>query len=80
MEVVEQLDYLVTNAEVMELLKGIDAEATSAGFMRPPIARETSKQVTKLRGAAKWRACSGVRQMCMHKCPLTLRPPRCCSI
>lgn len=45
MEVVEQLDYLVTNAEVMELLRNIDAEAKSAGFMRPRIARETSKQV-----------------------------------
>ena len=72
MEVVEQLDYLVTNAEVMELLKGIDAEATSAGFMRPPIARETSKQVTKLRDAANGGrvpecakcACVNVRSPC----------------
>lgn len=47
MEVVEQLDYLVSNAEVMKLLTDIDAEAKSAGFQRPPIARETSKQVLR---------------------------------
>lgn len=51
MEVVEQLDYLVSNAEVMKLLTDIDAEAKSAGFQRPPIARETSKQVASLRPA-----------------------------
>ena len=45
MEVVEQLDYLVTNAEVMHLLRDIDDEATIAGFKRPPIARETSTKV-----------------------------------
>ena len=45
MEVVEQLNYLVTNAEVMELLRDLDKEAQSAGFKRPPIARETSAKV-----------------------------------
>jgi hypothetical protein len=48
MEVVEQLEYLVSNAEVMKLLRDIDAEAKSSGFQRPPIARETSKQVARL--------------------------------
>jgi hypothetical protein len=46
MEVVEQLDYLVTNAEVMHLLTDLDAEASIAGFKRPPIARETSSKVS----------------------------------
>eukprot|EP00277_Geminigera_cryophila_P011980 CAMPEP_0179452204 /NCGR_PEP_ID=MMETSP0799-20121207/36104_1 /TAXON_ID=46947 /ORGANISM="Geminigera cryophila, Strain CCMP2564" /LENGTH=144 /DNA_ID=CAMNT_0021247921 /DNA_START=166 /DNA_END=597 /DNA_ORIENTATION=- len=45
MEVVEQLDYLVTNAEVMELLRDVEKEAKSTGFKRPWTARETSQHV-----------------------------------
>ena len=45
MEVVERLDYLVTNAEVMELLMDIDKEAKTAGFKRPASALEMSSHV-----------------------------------
>jgi len=45
MEVVEQLDYLVTNAEVMELLRAVEKEAADTKIARPPIACETSKYV-----------------------------------
>ncbi len=45
MEVVEQLDFLVTNAEVQELLTAVDLEAQDASFKRPSIACETSKHV-----------------------------------
>ena len=45
MEVVEQLDFLVTNAEVQELLRAVDGEAQDTSFKRPSIACETSKHV-----------------------------------
>ena len=46
MEVVEQLDFLITNTEVKELLSAVEREAKDTSFKRPPIACETSKHVS----------------------------------
>lgn len=46
MEVVEQLDFLITNTEVKELLSAVEREAKDTSYKRPPIACETSKHVS----------------------------------
>ena len=45
MEVLGALPFLVTNAEVLELLREVDKEAKSTGFKRTEIAEEVSQHV-----------------------------------
>jgi hypothetical protein len=69
MEVVEQLDFLITNTEVKELLSAVEREAKDTSFKRPPIACETSKHVSSsaLSGFIARPACCPTR--CPTRCP-----------